>query len=86
MHRTVTFARLHTSLHGRDFGDLGLSFPSPQKNLVNLKMHVNLVGLVIEFDHGGKHKEILVPSANVVSMELGPEEKPPTNTKTLKAA
>lgn len=83
MIRRVLYARTHASVYLPGVGELGNTFPSQSKTLDNLHMSVSEIGLSISFTYKGINKEGLIPSANVMAMELAPEEKP---LKAIKAS
>lgn len=75
MNRRVIYARLQTAGYLPSVGDLGLVFPSQTKTMDNLIMTSTPDGLHVQFSYRGFNKELLIPPANVVLMELAPEEK-----------
>jgi hypothetical protein len=72
MSRKVTYARLQTSAYVPGAGELGNVIPSPNKTLESLEMAATDAGLEIKFTYKGLKKDILVPYANVVLVELAP--------------
>lgn len=76
MNRKVLYARLQTNAYLPGAGELGSVFPSQTKTLDNLNMSVSALGLEISFSYRGLNKNALVPLANVVLMDVVPEEKP----------
>lgn len=73
MNRTVLYARLQTEAYVVGAGSLGNVFPSQSKTLKNLSMTALDQGLNISFEYSGLKKELLIPLANVILMELAPE-------------
>ncbi len=73
MHRKVTYARLQTEAYVVGAGGLGSVFPSQSKTLENLTMLAQDSTLSIAFTYRGLKKELLIPYANVVLMEVAPE-------------
>ncbi len=83
MSRKVTYARLQTEAYVTGAGSLGNVFPSQNKTLESLSMSTQVEGLNISFIYRGLKKELLIPYANVIIMELAPveESKKPTAVK-----
>lgn len=76
MSKKVIYARLHQAAHVPGAGELGSVFPpNGGKTLFDLDMHVSEIGLAANFTYRGIRYETLVPLANVVLMQLAPEEK-----------
>lgn len=75
MSRKVIFARLQTTAHIPSVGNLENTFPPASKNLKDLDMVTTPDGLSIKFNYMSVKKELLVPFANIILMELAPEEK-----------
>ncbi len=86
MSRKVEYARTHQGVYVPDAGELGSTFPPQSKTLDNLTMHTDHLGLLLSFTYRGKHKEVIIPSANVIALVLAPEEKPIASVKAVKSA
>lgn len=83
MNRKVVYARLHAGAYVPGAGELGTTFPSQSKTLENLSMNTAELGLHISFTYRGVNKEVIIPAANVIIMELATDEKP---LKVVKSA
>lgn len=81
MGRSVTYARLHGNAYAPGVGELGNVFPSQSKTLDGLTMTTTDLGLSMEFSYKGVRHELLVPSANIVIMSLGPAVKSEIKSK-----
>lgn len=73
--RKVIHARFHQGVYVPGAGDLGNTLPPSSKNLENLAMTIDELGLLVTFTFRGFNVEALVPSANIVIMTLAPEDK-----------
>lgn len=72
--RKVMVARFHQGVHIPGVGELGNVLPNQTKRL-DLDMRVTEAGLLVKL-LGPKFKaELLVPSANIIGMQLEPEAK-----------
>lgn len=72
--RIVKYARFHTALYVPNVGDLGFFLPA-SKSLQDLEMIAKDGCLSITFTQSLVKKEIKIPDANIVVMELEPEAK-----------
>lgn len=77
--RKVLEASFHQAIFIRGIGELGrvLSSQTTLQGTKTLKvdMETDGVSLYLKIERNGIHAEALVPSANVVAMQLAPEEK-----------
>lgn len=69
MSKKVKFAKFHAGLFLPGLGNIGDTLPSASKTLQNLSMTLVQEGLLIS----SKGVDIIVPSANVVLMQLEEE-------------
>lgn len=74
MNRKVTFVRFHQGLHLPSVGNVGDSLPGNSKTYSKLDMWAYSAGLQIDIAYAGRSTCILVPWANVIVAELGPEQ------------
>lgn len=71
--RKVILARFHQGVHIPGIGELGNVLPSQHKNL-ELDMCVTETGVLVRVLGPRIKAELLIPSANVVAMQLAPQE------------
>ncbi len=73
MNRKVSYARFHAELFFPGTSELGIVLPPMRKTLTDLEMTALPEGLLVKFSYKGLKKEVLIPHANIVNMELVPE-------------
>lgn len=77
MNRKVSYARFHKELFFAGTSELGIVLPPMRKTLDNLEMTIIPEGLLAKFSYKGLKKEVLIPHANIVNLELIPESPKP---------
>ncbi len=74
--RRVKHVRLQTNVHIPGVGELGAVFPPQVKALNDLEMSTDESGHVnVKFSFMSIKKELLIPTGNIVFIELLPEDK-----------
>lgn len=76
MSRKVIYTKFHQDLFVPGLGGVGFTLPSTAKSF-DLNMFTSEHGLMLELSFRGLKFDVVVPYANVVLMQLAPEEVKP---------